>query len=301
MIKYNTEWLIKTLQDRNINVTPIEEYIDDKTPIKFRCNICNHEWKVDPSHLKGGRTCPNCKKLQKLENLKQDFIKRSQEIHNNKYNYDKVIYAKQQQKVIITCPIHGDFEQTPMAHLRGQGCPLCAGNNFLRDTKYFIKLANQAHNNNYDYSLVEYQNCKTPITIKCNKCGHIFEQTPDKHLSGQGCPKCNLKAQSELFNKLQNVFNKEELLWEASPDWLEKQRFDIYFPKYNIAIEYDGIQHYVPIEHFGGEIGLQYTQKQDKLKEQKCLEHKCTLFRVKYNYSESDFNQLCSSIKNIIN
>jgi hypothetical protein len=41
--------------------------------------------------------------------------------------------------------------------------------------------------------------------------------------------------------------------------WIENQRIDIYFPKYNIAIEYNGEQHYIPIEHFGGILELQDT------------------------------------------
>ena len=55
----------------------------------------------------------------------EDFIKRSNTIHNNKYDYSKTIYVKASEKVIITCPIHGDFEQTPNNHFAGKGCPNC--------------------------------------------------------------------------------------------------------------------------------------------------------------------------------
>ena len=300
MSKYNTDWLVETLKKKGIKALPLEEYIDDKTPIKFKCLDCDWEWIVDPSHLKSGRTCPNCKKLNKRKQAEQNFIERATKIHNNKYIYEKIQYVKQQQKITITCRKHGDFEQTPAAHLRRQGCPLCAGNNFLRDREYFINLAKQKHGTRYDYSLVDYKNCKSQVIIKCNKCGNTFQQTPDKHLAGQGCPKCRLKSQSILFDKLRNVFNEDEILWEASPKWLDNQRFDIYFPKYNIAVEYDGKQHFVPVKQFGGNIGLAYTQQQDRLKEAKCLQNNCTLFRIKYDYTDQDFTQLCYNIKNII-
>jgi hypothetical protein len=104
MNKYNTSWLIGTLKSRNIDVTPLEEYVDDKTPISFKCNVCNNIWKVDPSHLKGGRTCPNCKKIARTEKAKNQFLRKAKEVHNNFYNYDKVVYTKQLNKVIITCP-----------------------------------------------------------------------------------------------------------------------------------------------------------------------------------------------------
>ena len=64
------------------------------------------------------------KSLTRSEVIEQ-FIK----IHhiNNipKYNYDKFVYVNAHTKSIITCPIHGDFEQTPDAHKTGSGCKKC--------------------------------------------------------------------------------------------------------------------------------------------------------------------------------
>ena len=55
----------------------------------------------------------------------KDIIKKFNNIHNGKYDYSKVNYVKTTVKVDIICPIHGEFKQTPQAHLKGQGCPLC--------------------------------------------------------------------------------------------------------------------------------------------------------------------------------
>jgi len=54
-----------------------------------------------------------------------DFIKRSNIIHNNFFSYDKIIYVNNKTKIIITCPIHGDFKQRPNDHIEGYGCPIC--------------------------------------------------------------------------------------------------------------------------------------------------------------------------------
>lgn len=300
MNKYNTSWLKDTLKSRNIDVTPLEEYVDDKTPISFKCNVCNNIWKVDPSHLKGGRTCPNCKKIARTEKAKNQFLRKAKEVHNDFYNYDKVVYIKQLNKVIITCPQHGDFEQVPNSHLNGRGCPLCAGNNFRRNAKYFIQLAQKVHGDHFNYDKVQYKTCKDPIIIHCNTCKQDFKQTPDHHLQGQGCPNCKLKSQRALFEFIQRAFPNLDIRFEVGSKtvpWLGLQRFDIYIPCLNIAIEYDGVQHFMPVKQFGGVIGLQHTQERDKLKEQKCQAHNCTLFRVKYNYSEEDLNQLINNIK----
>ena len=103
-----------------------------------------------------------------------------------------------------------------------------------------------------------------------------------------------------LFEKLKSKFNKEIILWEHSTEWLGKQRFDIYFPKYNIAIEYNGKQHYEIIDFFGGEEKFENQQERDNLKRQKCLDNNCTLFEVKYDYNDNDYLNLCESITNLI-
>ena len=54
----------------------------------------------------------------------------------------------------------------------------------------FIKKALESHKIVYDYSKVEYKDCKTPVTIICPIHGE-FRQRPDSHLRGAGCPKCN--------------------------------------------------------------------------------------------------------------
>lgn len=138
----------------------------------------------------------------------RDFIEKSQKIHNNFYKYDKVDYKFSRQKVIITCPIHGDFLQTPNKHLCGRGCPKCKyikiGKKKNGTTENFIKKAKQIHGNKYDYSLVDYDKAKKKVKIICKKHG-IFEQTPDSHLSGQGCSSCGV----ERIKQLQKLLVKD--------------------------------------------------------------------------------------------
>jgi hypothetical protein len=55
----------------------------------------------------------------------EEFIKEANQVHNFKFSYDKTVYVRNQIKVIITCPVHGDFEQNPLSHVQGNGCPSC--------------------------------------------------------------------------------------------------------------------------------------------------------------------------------
>lgn len=276
----------------------LSDYIDDKSKVKCKCKICGYEWEDSATHLKGGRSCGNCKKITKQKQNAEKFFSDSSKIHNNKYDYSKFVYINSYTKGIIICPIHGEFLQIPNSHIKGRGCPKCADNNYKRNKKEFIERAIKVHGDKYDYSKVEYKTCKDNVCIICPQHGE-FWQTPDKHLIGHGCPKCILVSQTKLFEKLKETFPNLEIIFEADSKvipWIGNQRIDIYIPKYNIAIEYNGIQHYVPIEHFGGNIGFNKTIERDALKKEKCLQNNCTLLEVKYNYTNDDFNKLVQKI-----
>ena len=99
------------------------------------------------------------------------------------------------------CPIHGVFNQRISKHMIGQGCIKCS-KLYKPMNNEFIQKCVEVHNKEYDYSLVDYVNCKTDIKIICHIHG-IFEQTPYSHLNGNGCPKCIGR------NKTNNEFIKE--------------------------------------------------------------------------------------------
>lgn len=116
-------------------------------------------------------------------------------IHNNYYCYSSVKYINCDTKIVITCPLHGDFLQTPYKHInRKQGCPKCRGINISkskRNTKEeFIIKATKIHGTKYNYNNVDYINMHTSVNIVCLNHG-LFSQTPNNHIfSKNGCPKC---------------------------------------------------------------------------------------------------------------
>ena len=129
---------------------------------------------------------------------KQEFVTKATQIHNGFYDYSKTEYVNTNIKVCVICPIHGEFWQTPKNHLRGQNCPKCAIEKKRGTTEAFIEKAKRVHGNKYDYSKVEYVDCKTKVQIICKKHG-VFIQRPDIHLSGSTCPHC---AREEKLNTL---------------------------------------------------------------------------------------------------
>lgn len=140
------------------------------------------------NHLVGA-TCLECRKV-----TKDDFIKRSNEIHDSKFKegYAKVDLTKPgglRSKVKIECPEHGEFEQRASTHLRGYGCLKCRKLTKLE----FIKKANKAHDYKYDYSKIDLTKGTRPkVIIGCPDHGE-FKQEGDNHLQKHGCPKCATK------------------------------------------------------------------------------------------------------------
>ena len=179
------------------------EYINYKTKICIICPIHGEFWITPSAHLRG-QGCKKCRgeSLNKRFSMGQEtFIKRAKEIHEDKYDYSKVVYVNNKTKVCIICPIHGEFWQTPGNHLSGYGCLLCAvekANDARRlTTESFIEQAKLIHKDkDIDYSKVKYKDAHTKVCLVCSIHGE-FWQTPSDHLRGSGCPLCGRKVAIE--------------------------------------------------------------------------------------------------------
>jgi len=140
---------------------------------------------------------------------KDDFVKKSVGIHGDKYDYSLVKYKNNNTKVEIICPIHGLFGQTPGSHMSGNGCSKCGTTSMASkqsyDTEKFIEKSKKIHGDRYDYSLSKYINNHTMIDIICQKHGS-FKQSPQNHMTGQGCPKCVGKSltKEEILDRFKN-------------------------------------------------------------------------------------------------
>ena len=66
---------------------------------------------------------------------KDQFIERANNVHNSKYKYDKSFYRNMRKPIKIICPEHGEFEQSPMNHLKTAGCPKCGYSNRTKPTQ----------------------------------------------------------------------------------------------------------------------------------------------------------------------
>lgn len=103
--------------------------------------ICKEhgEFEQTPNNHWKGKGCWKCAGVKPL--TQEEFIQKSREVHGDKYDYSKSVYVKNDVKVTITCPLHGDFEQVPMSHMKGIGCPVCGNEARHRSKREYLKRA----------------------------------------------------------------------------------------------------------------------------------------------------------------
>ena len=263
----------------------IKEYVNNKKKVDIICKehgIFNQRMN---DHMIGGAGCTECV-IGRVRLSTEDFIKKSKEMHNNKYLYsDNISFKSNKDKVEINCGKHGIFLQQVNSHLSGSGCPNCRklGKNL------FIEKSNNIHNNKYKYDRVLLNNVNEKVIITCDKHGN-FEQRASAHLDGQGCPSCRV-SKGEL--EISKILNKNNIEFKIQYKFSECKNikelpFDFYLPNYNICIEYNGEQHYRPVDYFGGDERFITQLKTDKIKEEYCILNNILLIVIKYNESVED-------------
>lgn len=202
------EWITKAKQihGNKYDYSKVN-YVNARTKIKIICPEHGEFLQLANGHLQG-YGCKECGLASKTKTL-QKFIKEANIAHSNKYKYTKTNYINAISKVIITCPIHGEFLQTPHHHIEGGGCPDCAVKARTSSTETFIKHAINIHGiDSYNYSLVKYTLAHVPVEIVCKVHGK-FKQSPNSHLNGRGCPKCGELQRAETKRRTTEQFVEE--------------------------------------------------------------------------------------------
>lgn len=217
-------------------------YANSDTKVCIKCKKHGDFWQTPVNHL-AGQGCPKCagRTLSKEEVI-EAFIKK----HGDRYNYSKVNFKKMHNKVVIICPEHGEFLQTPSKHLSGQGCPVCAklknGENKRLSREEFLNRAIKIHGGAYNYDHVSFSNLNEDVEIQCNKHGY-FKQRAADHLSGHGCPKCsNIISHNEIeiYEYLCEMLGRDKVVLRDRKV-LNGAEIDIYIPHLHFGIEYHGL------------------------------------------------------------
>ena len=117
------------------------EYVGINKKVKIGCKKHGYFEQTPAIHLNGSG-CPIC---NTIKITKDEFIKRSNAIHKNYYDYSLSNFRGTNYYVDIICPLHGKFKQKPSNHMIGQKCPYCSNKKW--NTEIFKNKAIEIHGN----------------------------------------------------------------------------------------------------------------------------------------------------------
>lgn len=272
------------------------EYLNGKQLIKVICPQHGIFKQQASNHLLG-KSCDKCARIVRADKLRMtqaDFISAARLVHNSEFDYSKVKYISFHSKIKIVCKKHGQFYQSPASHLSGNKCIKCGFDktqieNRLPQSEY-IKRAKSVHGTRYIYSNLVYKSSAQSVQIICKKHGPFY-QNARAHLTGSGCPNCHRSKGEDIIA----LFLKKHKIKFIS-QWRKHNcrdknvlAFDFYLPKYKTIIEFDGIQHFVPVS-FGGQktedeilVNFEQIQIRDSIKRNWAKQNKFSFLRIKYN------------------
>jgi hypothetical protein len=264
------------------------------TPVTIICPEHGRFSQKPCAHIygQGCRKCGNIISANSCRKTIEQFIEEANIAHNNFYNYEKFVYVNDRTAGTIICPIHGEFQQTPDAHLHQKhGCTDCGRvtqGPEKRTQDSIIKQAQEIHQNLYTYLHFVYTGYHDKSLVTCKIHGD-FPVSPAAHLSGRcGCPHCINKTEGKLKIWFQRHFgDKIKATGNVAVTWCKTEngimlKFDFISESLMLIIELDGLQHfeYTPHFHRNGEKDLNDQQQRDCLKMKKANENGYSVIRL---------------------
>lgn len=259
----------------------IIDYESIKKPLIYKCLNCGKVHKIASADGLFSRLNPcTCKKEFNSRKEKIKFFEQKQE--------DLEVLEIGRVKSKVKCKKCGEvFERTTVSLMsRFDSCPNC-NNRFTKQTNS-IEQAEETLKRIFphdsEYKILTYSTFHGPCQIKHLPCHFVYNGNFDSFLNSRGCPRCyrkkskgEQKIESFLSSKKIKFIPQKTLSLEKE---LKRYKFDFYLPDFNVAIEYNGEQHYK--EKSGFFDSLAQTQKRDNIKKEYCAKHNIQLWIIPY-------------------
>jgi len=190
-------------------------------------------------------------------------------------------YKNNKEKMQFMCNACDHIWMTTFKDIKisGHWCPKCYGlfNNSINVAKKI------AESRDGKCLSEHYINNKTNMSWFCNKCEHTWTARLDRIKNGTWCPSCNRshgeRKIAEYLKSLSILFFEEYIFKE-----LKRRRFDFFLPDENIAVEFDGIQHFQIYKKYAPDKEtLDSIKIRDKEKLTFCINNKIKLLKISYN------------------
>ncbi len=273
---------VKSYIEENGDILISPTYIKAKEPLNVKCKQCEKIFITTWDKYQKGVRCTWCNfNKPHTHNYVKSYIKDRGDILVSE------TYINSKEKLQIKCGRCNHLFNMDFTHYqRGRRCSLCgvaSAQKIRRHDQDYIKAKISYFG---DTLLDEYYNHKTKMTVKCGACSNIYKITYNDYRRGSRCL-CYTMSRGERY--ITNYLNHRNIEFSAQKKFencknCRKLPFDFYVEKYNLLIEFDGIQHFKPVGPFGGGDGFVYTQGNDTIKNNYVLNtSNIFLLRISYN------------------
>jgi len=280
----------------------LEKYVSTHTPIEIIHYSCGNIYKVSPSaFLRNGTRCSKCANKGRKALSNDEFLASIDILVGDEYSFLES-YIDTETKINVRHNVCGHvYKVSPRRFKSGNRCRKCRGAEQRKSNSDFTREVFDLVGNEYTF-LDEYITAIKKLNIKHNTCGNIFASTPNNFLKGNRCPHCFGSKGEDAISKYLESNNIEFKKQVAFPD-LKMQgllRYDFGIFNENgtlkILIEYDGQQHFKPIEAWGGNSEFQRILESDKLKNSYAEANDLLLIRIPY----WDYNRINEILESAI-
>ena len=288
---------VRELKGDEYTVLSEDTFGSPKVRFLVRHEVCGHKWEVSASNfIYSGTRCPICYPVQ-TKKSQTHFIEEVKAKFGSEYT---VIgrYVNTHVPILLRHETCGNewstTSPTDFLKSRPNTCPKCAHPSRRKTHSQFVREVKALAD---DYEVIgRYTTNKTKVQFRHIKCGHIWTTTPNLFLNGTRCPVCwrrehRSRGAKRVRLALQTYGFDFQEEYPFSGMVLERQlSFDFFIGSHDIAIEYDGEQHFRPKFGAGGEMDFQNTIRRDHFKNRFCSSKHIHLLRIPY--TERDIETL---------
>ena len=197
------------------------------------------------------------------------------------------------------------YETTPYHFKnRKQRCRKCSEYNKQKSLRTQNNFYNKIKEEGYTL-LSDYNTSKVKVLLRHEKCGNIYDVKPDNFIYGKRCPNCSSSV-GEV--KIRDILRKyhisfvEQYIFEDCKN-IRPLPFDFAIFKDDdlvCLIEYNGIQHYKPVDFFGGQKNLEEVMYRDNIKQKYCYKNNIKLIEIPYWENDKHILKTIKSLRNNI-
>lgn len=278
------------------NIEPIGLYVNSRTKIQVKCKICNYIWHAPSRSFKKGHGCPECGKkislsVKKWNITQEQFLNKiPSDLSSNILVLDT--YAHQRGEIKVKCLKCDDvWISQPCRLYKGYGCEKCArkllGVKSRKSHEQFIADIENVHDGSIKV-LSNYIHNDEIVNVRCLICNNEFNKIA-KRLLQRGCSNCFCSKGERKIKRILSENNINYVTEYSFEDLLSvrgiKLRFDFAIfknGKLSHLIEYDGIQHIMPLNYSDSLEAFDRLQIHDNMKNEYCHINNISLIRISF-------------------